>query len=260
MRAWANAATRSMASVRTWGAQGSRTRRPVLYRWIVLGVLAAAGPAIAQTVTNSPPVRASHPHRFRVDRHHFSREGCSARTVVPRVAYDLGASFEGLARQPRFYWCFPAPRDPKIVASGPLVSYAYLSILYGTCDSSEGPCSSPLEVQNVPECARNPNSYRHNPGFPPEPGEDHYGSHVRLSNALWIPALGFPGGTWIEVLGGRTNVVVYAHDYRRAKRAANVLAGAMAAREDPRSSARRLRAEANQPGNGSACRTFRGDL
>src|SRR5205085_11406562 len=101
-RRWASGArerrTPSMTSVRTWGAQSRRPRRPVLYRWMILGLLVAAVPAMAQTVTISPAVRASHPHRFRVDGRRFSGEGCSARTVVPRIAYDLGTRFEGLAR------------------------------------------------------------------------------------------------------------------------------------------------------------------
>jgi hypothetical protein len=234
-------------------------RRPALYRWIVLGLLAAALPVVAQTVTASASVRTSHPRRFRVDGRRFSGEGCSARTVVPRIGYDLGARFEGLARNPRDYFCSPAP-ERQNTESGPLVSYAYVTIIYGTCDFSEGPCSPPLEIQDVPECARNPRSYRHNPGFPPIPGEDHFGDPLRLPAAPWIPALAFPGGTWVEVLAGRTNVVVYSFDYARAKRAANVLARFIAKREDPPSSARRLRADANQPGDGSACRTFRGAL
>jgi len=66
------------------------------------------------------------------------------------------------------------------------------------------------------------------------------------------------GGNRIELFAGRTTVVVFATDYGRTKRAANVLARAIAEREDPRSSARRLRADANQPGDGAACRTFHG--
>jgi hypothetical protein len=249
-----------MASVSTWGAQSRRARRAVPCRWMILGLLAASASAMAQTVTASPAVHAFRPHRFRVDGRRFSGEGCSARTVVPRIAYDLGASFEGLARHPRLYWCFPAAKDPQRVASGPLVSWAFVSTEYGTCDDSEGPCQYSLQVENVAECTRNPHTYRHNPGFPPEPGENHFGDRVHLSAAPWIPALGFPGGTWIDIYAGRTTVVVYSTDYRRAKRAANVLARAAARREDPRSSARRLRAEANQPGDGAACRTFLGAL
>jgi hypothetical protein len=251
-----------MASVRTWGAQSSRTRRSVLYRWIVLGLLAAAVPATAQTVTTSPAVRTSHPHRFRVDGHRFSGKGCSARTVVPRIAYDLGARFEGLARNPRDYRCFPAPKDPSEVTSGPLVSAAYVSIVYGTCDSSKGPCAPPLEIQNAPECARNPNSYRPNPGQTGEPGEGVFSRKERMAMnaAPWIPVLRLEGGNRIELFAGRTTVVVFATEYGRTKRAANVLARAIAEREDPTSSARRLRADANQPGDGAACRTFRGVL
>jgi hypothetical protein len=133
-----------------------------------------------------------------------------------------------------------------------------VSTVYGTCDASEGGCRPPLDIQNAAECARNPNSYKPNPGVPPEPEEPlFFGEHVRMRSAPWIPDLLFEERTRIELFAGDTTVVVFATDARLARRAGEALAKAIA-RYAPRSAAARLRADANEPGDGSACRSFRG--
>jgi hypothetical protein len=240
-------------------------------RCLLITLVALAGTAAAATAQlpgaganageEASAVRSQAARRLRIDPRRFAGRGCSARTAVPRIAYDLGARFEALPAEHPEYICIPAPRRPREVQSGPLVAWGYVSVVYGTCDASQGSCAPPLEIQDAPQCARNPNSYNHNPGFPPEPeAENVYPSQrVRLSPAPWIPALALEQGQRIEVFAGRTTVVVFATDARLAKRAGDALARAIA-REDPRSSARRLRAEARQPGDGAACHSFRGRL
>jgi hypothetical protein len=181
--------------------------------------------------------------------------------AIPSVIYDLGARFEGLAVSYRAYRCIPAPRGPGNTVSGPLVAHAFVLTIYGDCDASEGSCAPALEIQDDAECAQNPNSYKPSPGFTGEPGEGTFGRKERtgLSAAPWIPVLRLEADRRIELFAGRTTVVVGspAGDAGLARRAANALARAIA-KDHPRSTAARLRADANQPGDGSACRTFRG--
>jgi hypothetical protein len=112
-------------------------------------------------------------------------------------------------------------------------------------------------VQNWPECAQNPNSYKPNPGFTAEQAATSLNPHekVTLHSAPLIPALAFENRTRIELYAGKTTVAVFATTVRLAREAAEAL-GKVIAASVPAKDAAWLRASANQPGDGTACRTI----
>jgi hypothetical protein len=224
----------------------------VLVATVITPLLACGsdGPGSARAGADPQPAAR------RVDPHQFINAGCAGGAAIPRVAFELGHVFHHLARNSPAVRC-TVPHRRAEVASGPWRSVGYLSVLYGDCDASEGGCRLPLEVQNWPECAANPNSYKPNPGFssksaatdlnPSEP--------LVLHNAPWVPARTFEARTRIEIYAGETTVVVFATSARLAREAAETIASLVAA-SAPAAAAVRLRRSANQPGGGTACRTF----
>jgi hypothetical protein len=216
------------------------------------------------SIATMPAGHAAAARRTHVNSRRFVGAGCAAHMPIPPIAYELGRSFDGLVARHHDYVCNPAV-NPHLVVSGPSIAVGYVSTTYGTCDASQAGCAPPLDIQNWPECARNPNSYKPNPGVRLEPEEEQLSNElnpverIRMSRAPWIPALSFEAGTRIELFGGRTTVVVFANAPKLARDAAEALAGAIA-REYPRTRSRTLRADANQPGNGRACHVFRDHL
>jgi hypothetical protein len=193
----------------------------------------------------------------------FVGKDCSAKTAIPRVAYGLGKSFAGLRAEAPESVC-TAAINPKVeVASGPRISWGYVSTIYGTCNPIPDGCGPPLDIQSAPECARNPRSYEQNPGFVPSPGEPEEPAEalplVKLSPAPWIPASSVENGRRIEIYAGGTTVVIFADDSGLAHRAAEALLRVIA-RYFPADTHRTLWGEAHQPGNGKDCRHFRGSL
>jgi len=186
----------------------------------------------------------------------FSRTDCKSGTVIPHEAFELGPRFRGLPRTSESVICTKGlPRAE--VSSGTWRPVGYLSVIYGDCNAGEGGCRPPLDVQNWPECARNPRSYEPNPGFRSEPEAEALNPHepVTLSGTPWIPAQSFEGRTRIEIYAGQTTTVVFATTPKLAREAAETL-GKEIALSSPVTDAGRLRALSNQPGNGTKCRTI----
>jgi hypothetical protein len=179
------------------------------------------------------------------------------------VAYDLGPSFAGLRESSIRPQCDPAPTDRRRIWSGPVVSRASVGVSYGTCNYSEGPCTPPLELQDWAECARNPRSYQPNPWIHLKTKQEReeaggiWDLRVRLPGAPWIPVFDLEGGRRFELFAGNTTVVAYANEPAMGRRAAHALA-ALIARYYPRSRRGALEKALRDPGDGSACRTFRG--
>jgi len=220
---------------------------------------------LAALALPAPGLGATGPARHRVDRRVFTGEGCSARTAVPPVTYDLGSSFAGLGESPIRPYCYPAPKNRKRIWSGPVVSRASLGVSYGSCDYSEGPCTPPLQLQDWAQCARNPRSYQPNPWIRIKTEQEReeasgiWDLRVRLPGAPWVPVFDLEAGRRFELFAGNTTVVVYANEPAMGRRAARALAGVIA-RYNPRSRRGVLEKALRYPGDGSACRTFRGAL
>ena len=191
--------------------------------------------------------------RWIVSRSAFASSHCQLGAAVPEVAYALEPSVRGLAREHSKYFCVPAP-GPHTV-SGPLRPVGYVSVLYGTCDFSKVPCRPPLEIQSWAECARNKNSFSPHPGTSLAPGEkpgEVFGDTLALPGAPQLPVVSFEGGARLELFSGSTDIIVYAQDRSLARDAADRLASGVVAHL-PRNVLSRLRSDANQPGDASAC-------
>lgn len=192
--------------------------------------------------------------QWTVPRSAFASSHCQVGAAVPEVAYALEPSVRGLAPESPSYFCLPAPGP--LAVSGPRGPVGYVSVLYGTCDSSEGPCRPPLEIQSWAECVRNKNSYSPYPGASLAPGEkpgETFGDSIVLPGASQLPVLSFEEGARLELFAGSTAVVVYAQDRSLARDAGDTLASEIVAHLAG-NALRRLRSDANQPGDGSACR------
>jgi hypothetical protein len=188
-----------------------------------------------------------------VSRSVFASSHCQVGAAAPEVAYALEPSVRGLAPESPSYFCLPAPGP--LAVSGPRGPVGYVSVLYGTCDSSGGPCRPPLEIQSWAECVRNKNSYSPYPGASLAPGEkpgEVFGDSIVLPGASQLPVLSFEEGARLELFAGSTAVVVYAQDRSLARDAADTLASKIVAHLGG-NALRRLRSDANQPGDGSAC-------
>jgi hypothetical protein len=111
--------------------------------------------------------------------------GASGDVPSPRQRLFVGKTFEGLA------------------LTSALRSSNDVSYIYGSCDASggEGGCAPPLEVQNWSICLRHPLEIDRIPR--------------RIVRMRGVPVIDY--GDALEVLTGRTEVVVFA-DERRARR------------------------------------------
>jgi len=98
---------------------------------------------------------------------------------------------------------------------------------YGTCDTSLHGCGVPLDIQSWPECDRNFSSY----GGSPSPKDLSPHRSFLLNGNYKIPTVSiFEGrfGAQLEMYTGQTTVVIFADDPKIARRAAHVLARAIA--------------------------------
>lgn len=216
---------------------------------VVLFVACSSGGKRRRTVIKQTFVK-----RWTVPRSAFASSRCEVGAAVPEAAYALVPSVRGFAREQPKYFCAPAP-GPRTV-SGPLRPVGYVSVLYGTCDFSRGPCRPPLEIQSWAECARNKNSYSPHPGTRLAPGEgpgETFGDSITLPGAPQLPVVSFEGGARLELFSGSTDIIVYAQDRSLAREAADTLASGVVAHLAG-NALRRLRSDANQPGDASACR------
>ena len=119
---------------------------------------------------------------------------------------------------------------------------------YGTCDTSEGGCGPPLEIQSWPECDRNFSSY----GVIEPPRALSPLKSFFLSGSYKIPTAAFEYGitTRLEMYTGQTTVVIFTGGVRDAPRLARRAAHALARLIAPKlsgMSAARLRALAVDP-------------
>lgn len=237
--------------------------RPLLA--ILVGLTGSAFGCVAAShgAAATPPANAA--RRVPVPARAFVGEGCTARTAVPRVAYDLGRGFDGFVAGRPEYVCNAAPPRPREVANGPTISWGFVSREYGTCDTADGDCWPPLDIQSAPECALNPRSYEANPGFHESPEERELTGglvprrRLILRAAPWLPAQSFEAGRRIELYAGGTTVVVVATSARLARAAAHSLARYIG-RLFPASTRASLQRDAKEPGDGRACHRFRGQL
>jgi hypothetical protein len=162
---------------------------------------------------------------------------CLTRRHLPAfTAYQLGSSFEGLARSGGGRDCY-APVHGHIVGPYPH-SVAWTSYVdYGTCtpEGLEGGCGDPLEIQSWPECDRNFNTDvgANSPkALPPR-------TSYRLSGSSKIPtaALSYGVTTQIEMFTGETTIVIFSGGPSLALSAAHALAHIVAPRVSSRSAA-----------------------
>jgi hypothetical protein len=116
--------------------------------------------------------------------------------------------------------------------------------IYGSCDTSEGGCGPPLDIQSWPECDRNYSSY----GVIESPRALSPRKSFFLSGSYKIPtaALEYGLSTRLEMYTGQTTVVIYSDGSTLAKRAAHALARLIAPKLSG-ISAVRLRALAVDP-------------
>jgi hypothetical protein len=220
---------------------------------LAAGILAVLFVACSSGGKSGGKSRHTFVKQWIVSRSAFASSHCQVGAAVPEVAYALEPSVRGLAPESPSYFCLPAPGP--LAVSGPRGPVGYVSVLYGTCDSSGGPCRPPLEIQSWAECARNKNSYSPYPGTPLAPGEkpgEVFGDSIVLPGASQLPVLSFEEGARLELFAGSTAVVVYAQDRSLARDAADTLASEIVAHLSGNALAQ-LRSDANQPGDASAC-------
>lgn len=169
-----------------------------------------------------------------------------AGTEAVSTRYDLGSSFNGLARVSNVLECRAVniPSGADVVGEVPPPSL-FGSAVYGSCTAdAEAGCPYPLEVQSWPQCNRNLSAYKAPSDDVPSPVGDSDGtaqpqedltavegaerSHpwddFTLSGFESIPAVSFDGGRRIEIYTGHTTIVVFADTADLASRAAQALA------------------------------------
>lgn len=224
-----------------------KSGRPVV---IALALIATAV-AIA-IVSNSFGAAARHAEAFWVPLapHAFASAACLKGAAVPVGFYDLGPSFRGLHASREIPECLPPRRRGAV--DGPRKPTGYVYLTYGHCNFRSGPCRDPLEIQTWAECARNPNSYRSERANTPQVAGLNPHEAITIPSAPELPAAEFEGATRIELYGGGTTEVIFASNITVGRRAASALAQAMLAHAAP-ASRRRLRVEANEPGDASSC-------
>jgi hypothetical protein len=160
--------------------------------------------------------------------------------LPPFTAYDLGPSFEGLARSSEVRDCYAPPFHRHIRIDGPYAaSVAWTSFVdYGTCTPEGGEgggCTDPLEIQSWPECDRS--FYIAAGAKSPKdlPAQTSY----RLSGSRKIPTVARLYGitTWIEMYTGQTTIVIFSGGPDLAVSAAHALARIVAPKLSSRSAA-----------------------
>ena len=155
--------------------------------------------------------------------------------------YSVGPEFEGLPLTDVDRECTqPHPGGP------PQARLNMVSYTYGECEPppGEGGCPLPLEVQTWPRCEREPNDYE-------------VGHHNPLKAKLTlrgVPAHLYEDGLRLEVLTGRSTVVVFGLDRAQVLRAARALVKAPARpRDHPPSHGDASRRLPSPPGGPIAC-------